>query len=1606
MVATTDPTKAAPLAEKAKGKDLGAIAPPASGCPLTIDPQRFFTMLDNKSKDPAKARQMLKAMGGLDGLASALQSSLDHGPPSNSVQQRRQWLGENCLPPLNEKGFCDFLIESFDEMMRLLAVLGAVALAIQLSVPETGEDEVHYSTAWIDGTFILVAVTLVVLITSINNYKKEVKFRELDAISDRHNFRVIRQGNPKDAEGRTQPVKIDHTEIVVGDVVMLNKGDLIPADGVFISGHSIVDESALTGENDLKDKTGVPQMTEVPESIDPFVISGTSVTGGLDGKYLVCAVGERSYSGHLEMGLRKEVPPTPLQEKLDDLAGKVGWLGIIVAVLLFVTLGVCNAINTKVKEREYDGTVLLDYAIISVSIIVVAVPEGLPLSVTIALAYSMTAMQKDNNMVRSLMACETMGAATNICSDKTGTLTQNEMIMTQVNISKVELQSDKDDPSRKGEELGSAESDAPIKVPTDRISKEVVLAFVEAALYNCEDDTGLDAANEEEIQKWITQRKRAHQSTDGPAGPNGKGLLLWNGNKTEVGIVRWCRRVWPGLVGSGDVKGDGWAAVKKRAKQQADRDQRDPGHYVRQFPHDSVKKSSTTVVNTAKGHDCCGRFNTGKIIQFTKGAPERIIKACSHWVDQDNTTREMTPADMRDFEGVYERYSEMALRGIAVAYCELDPGDSVEGLLTECFDGKDPYDPDEPALTLLGICGIQDPPREEVPGAVRSVQDAGVIVRMCTGDNTGTGTAIAQECGLIDRQCYQQWLAGQKEKADLIAKHGKEQGEAAWHAKKLPQKYLAMTGGEFRRMFCDLRSQGDAGMREFYERLRPSNPDATEKGVRVLARCTPLEKQLFVGSLMMLGEVVAVTGDGCNDAPALKLADVGFAMEAGHQVAKKASKIVLLDNNFVSVVKACKWGRNVNDSIRKFLQFQFTVNVVLLVITFIGAVADVFMSEAGEGKPPLAAIHLLWANLIMDTMAAMALSTEKPHPNLISAARKPVYRRSPLLSRKMWRFVWGGAIFQLAVTLILIFAGKQIFQVVDYVDDEWYPRWNNLSWIPPLPPGGAPADALHWPPEAIDEREEDINTVHRTITFNIFIYMQVFNWFSARKLFDEINMFEGLGRSPMFLPIVFFTAGFQAFMVEVAQKFLETKSIGAARWGISLAIAFMMWPWMMIVRLIPINEAPLDQKTLEQEAAELEEEEEKEEKKGGKDEEGEEEEEEEDEEPDAAVKLRQIREVYAENEKHDRDERKADAEASREAAAEQEAKWHPVGFKSTEKLGYPVVSVQLKAGVRAVHVWRVLLLQLGRSSWTRKLVFRLPGGGTTESMDEAVTAAVAAKSTQVEYSAGDEYSGSPKTTTLLDHSHRRGQVQVPLYEGMPLTRLVGQLWAAASAGKELQVMADDGVMARTRTLTVERKLLESLLGDERVSAEGGVMRIVGEVEGWRQGEHGLQPGVCIRKVNGRVIRGEDDIRAGLAAPHPKRQDGGEVVVEVVHIHEDELPAISSRLHTDTFPSIPVDPNCSDSDEQLRRRVWDSFTDGGECTFVSSRRTEKWFTVNKKGVYQGWFTGGKMPSKWAKPPSKYMNRVESLKRAMSGRRRSSHTSRPSRAQEGSSNEPAV
>jgi len=375
----------------------------------------------------------------------------------------------------------------------------------------------------------------------------------------------------------------------------------------------------------------------------------------------------------------------------------------------------------------------------------------------------------------------------------------------------------------------------------------------------------------------------------------------------------------------------------------------------------------------------------------------------------------------------------------------------------------------ETDITLVAIVGIRDPPRDEVPEAVRKCISAGIVVRMVTGDNIETAKKIAEECGIYT-------------------------GPPG----------IAIEGPVFRAM-------------------KPEERDKIIPNIQVMARSSPVDKYTLVDRLKYFNHVVAVTGDGTNDAPALSAAHVGFAMGiAGTEVAKEASDIILMDDNFSSIVKAVSWGRNVYDSIRKFLQFQLTVNVVAVLLAFIGAVTN------EHGESPLKPVQLLWVNLIMDTMAALALATEAPTPALLE--RKPYGKDDPLITKTMWKMILGQAFFQLTITLVILHYGHVLFGV---------------------------------------EKDSD---VHLTILFNVFVLCQVVNEFNARRINDEMNIFSGVFTNTIFIGVLIFTLGMQYIIVQFGGEFTSTHALNSQQWGYCFAIAAMGLPLGFVLRLIKLKE--------------------------------------------------------------------------------------------------------------------------------------------------------------------------------------------------------------------------------------------------------------------------------------------------------------------------------------------------------------------------------------------------------------------------------------------------
>ncbi|KAL7703727.1 vacuolar-type Ca2 -ATPase [Lotmaria passim] len=964
------------------------------------------TELENIFGRASEGMPMYKKLGSVAGIAKSLNTSLKDGLDHQSIEARRHFFGKNALPEDPPLTFWQIYKGAWeDSMIRLLAAAAIVSLILGLTVPEPGETQVDYRTGWIDGFAILCSVMIVTTVSSVNDYRKEQKFHKLTEENSAQPIRVRRDG---------RDVTVDVTEIVVGDLVNLSPGLVVPVDGFYVTGMSVViDESSVTGENDPKKKNAEA----------PIILTGTVVNTAEDAFMLACAVGERSFGGKLLMESRGAGAPrpTPLQERLDDLAEKIGRIGISAAVSLFVLLAVMEIFRMLRNKPNTSYRHFLDYFLLCVAIVVVAVPEGLPLAVTIALAYSQNKMHDDNNQVRRLRACETMGNATQICSDKTGTLTQNLMSVVQgyVGMQRFRILQPGDLPES-------------IKMPD--IKPSSLEKLIEGLAINSSSEKVVSTTDKEghtvaPYWQWVTDK----------------------GNKTDNALLDFVDRV---MMTEADAKN-----MKERPHQRMREACRKRGFTV--FPFTSDRKRMSAVV----------RQEDGTLLHHVKGGSDRILPLCDRYVNEAGDEAPITDEVRERIARQVKKLADMANRTIGVAYTILNEKDLPENEPTE-------------KLVWLSLIGIQDPLRPEVAEAVQKCQMAGVMVRMCTGDNLDTAVAISRQCGIFNPYY----------------------GD------------VAMTGQDFRNLVYD--AYGDE---ERMEKFWPVLDHMT-----VMARSQPLDKQLLVLMLMTRGEVVAVTGDGTNDAPALRLANVGFVMRSGTDIAVKSADIVLLDDNFRSVQRAVVWGRCVNDNIRKFLQLQLTVNYVSVALTFIGCLM------AGGASSPLTTVQLLWVNLIMDTLAALALATEEPNEDCLR--RGPVSRKAPLISNRMNLTIFTAAAYMLLLTL-----------AVEGYGNVWFRA-------------------------GLKEGVE-----HQTIVFNVFVLCTLFHMLNCRKLYDELNMFEGIWtRSRPFIFVITFCFGFQILAVETFGEFMNVTSLRKDEWFACAMISVIVLIIGFISRLVPVREPVFD----------------------------------------------------------------------------------------------------------------------------------------------------------------------------------------------------------------------------------------------------------------------------------------------------------------------------------------------------------------------------------------------------------------------------------------------
>ncbi|XP_065605681.1 plasma membrane calcium-transporting ATPase 2 isoform X12 [Cyrtonyx montezumae] len=994
--------------------------------------------------------------GETEGLCRHLKTSPTEGLAGTAadLEKRKLIFGKNFIPPKKPKTFLQLVWEALQDVtLIILEIAAIISLGLSFYQPPgegnegcgtaTGgaEDEGEAEAGWIEGAAILLSVICVVLVTAFNDWSKEKQFRGLQSrIEQEQKFTVVRGG---------QVIQIPVAEIVVGDIAQVKYGDLLPADGIFIQGNDLkIDESSLTGESD-----------QVRKSVDkdPMLLSGTHVMEG-SGRMLVTAVGVNSQTGIIftllgaggeeeekkdkkakqqDGAAAMEMQPlksaeggegddkdkkksnmhkkekSVLQGKLTKLAVQIGKAGLVMSAITVIILVLYFAIDTfVVKKKQWlpECTPVyvqyfVKFFIIGVTVLVVAVPEGLPLAVTISLAYSVKKMMKDNNLVRHLDACETMGNATAICSDKTGTLTTNRMTVVQAYIGDVHYKEIPD----------------PDSVPAKTL--ELLVNAI--------------AINSAYTTKILPPEKEG-------------GLPRQVGNKTECGLLGFVL----------DLKQD-YEPVRNLIPEEK---------LYKVYTFNSVRKSMSTVI----------KMPDGSFRMYSKGASEIVLKKCSRILNAAGEPRVFRPRDRDEMvKKVIEPMACDGLRTICVAFRDFNSSPEPD------WDNENDILSD---LTCICVVGIEDPVRPEVPEAIRKCQRAGITVRMVTGDNINTARAIAIKCGII------------------------HPGE----------DFLCLEGKEFNRR---IRNEKGEIEQERIDKIWPK--------LRVLARSSPTDKHTLVKGIIdstqvEQRQVVAVTGDGTNDGPALKKADVGFAMGiAGTDVAKEASDIILTDDNFSSIVKAVMWGRNVYDSISKFLQFQLTVNIVAVIVAFTGACIT--------QDSPLKAVQMLWVNLIMDTFASLALATEPPTEALL--LRKPYGRNKPLISRTMMKNILGHAVYQLTLIFTLLFVGEKMFKI----------------------DSGRNAP-LHSPPSE-----------HYTIIFNTFVMMQLFNEINARKIHGERNVFDGIFRNPIFCTIVLGTFAIQIVIVQFGGKPFSCSPLQLDQWMWCVFIGLGELVWGQVIATIPTS---------------------------------------------------------------------------------------------------------------------------------------------------------------------------------------------------------------------------------------------------------------------------------------------------------------------------------------------------------------------------------------------------------------------------------------------------
>lgn len=990
-------------------------------------------------------RPEFKFPGGIQKLAERLGTDTEKGLPGNVDEKARiRHFGKNAFAEKELNSYWFYIKSALhDKLIIMLICMATLELVIKMP------SEKKRKEGWIDPVAIYTTVLLIINVQSILDYRRERMFEALSQKLAVSNLRFIIRGGEK--------LSVPDDNIVVGDIISFNShmASMIPADCILISGDGVkTEEGALTGEPE-------PVPKDLEE--DPFMISGTTVNTGA-GKMIVIAVGENSVSGQIRKKVYDdsdgEPEESPLFQKLDKMAGQIGMVGMIVSLVCFIAM----CVKGFAIKPYADIDKLFDYIVVALGILAVAIPEGLPLALTISLAFSSSKMATENNLVKTLDSCETMGSATTICTDKTGTLTANRMTV-------------------RGAYIGGKDF-----LPSDDAS--VIFGNT------VKNDPAMTPAIIQLICNLFSICSMDESQVKPPEQAGAEHKFM--GNPSDCSMLKFGQ---------------------------------DLGYDYNTIRSETVGRSEST---TAQGK--CNLLTSarkmmswavpkpdGGAIVYVKGAPEIILQRTNTLVDASCNVTPMTAEFDKMINQVLENLAGQAMRTIGLAYREMDklPGDDVDNTILNA-DGSAAFIC-ETQLTFIGVLGIEDPLRKEVPPAIQRCYAAGIDVRMVTGDNIKTAIAIARGAGILRDEHFDQ-------NGDI-------------------KKHRAMTGPDFRKY---VHLYDDKGVGHFQQ----EKFDEIWPYLRVMGRSSPDDKLTLAKGLMDSriyeqtkrmqelaaegvhifpdGQVVAMTGDGTNDAPALKKATVGFAMGiAGTQIAKDAANIILLDDNFASIVTAAKWGRNVYDCIQKFLQFQLTVNIAILAISLIVIIG----TGSKEKDHPLPVTQMLWLNMIMDSLAALALASEPPCDAQLR--RPPVNRSSPIITMQMIWNMFGQATYQIIVVCYLFF------------DNQSFPDWE-------------------------DDIGEGPYTYHYTVIFNTFVLMQLFNQYNSRWLAGEWFVFAGVHKNSLFWGTSLATFALQVIMANFMGKFMrihEFPGLTGNQWlmCVGFGVGPLFWQFVINICVKSIN---------------------------------------------------------------------------------------------------------------------------------------------------------------------------------------------------------------------------------------------------------------------------------------------------------------------------------------------------------------------------------------------------------------------------------------------------